>query len=138
MLSIFTLLFVSNVYYQAPKPTLNQLLATSSPTARLEVMSVTVSKYANQYNVSSKDMMAVLKCENRDFDPYLQSYWKDDTSPNGREESYGVAQINTKQNPNITYEQATDADFSIDFMARMFSQGKQHLWSCSRMVLARK
>lgn len=47
-----------------------------------------------------------------------------------RERSFGIAQLNLDWNPNITYEQATDPEFAIDFMAKKVSEGKGHLWSC--------
>lgn len=47
-----------------------------------------------------------------------------------RERSFGIAQLNLDWNPNITYEQATDPMFSIDFMAKKVSEGKGYLWSC--------
>lgn len=139
---LFTIPFLFNLSTttipEVPEPTLRQELATTSLVARKTAITKTVSKYAKQYDVSEKQMMAVLECENNQFDPDLQSYHKDSKSPNGREQSYGVAQINLPWNQQISYQQATDPDFSIRFMARMFSQSKQYLWSCTKLVLAKK
>ena len=90
-----------------------------------------VKKYSIEYNVSAVDMEKVMRCENNTFDPTLQSYHrkKDGT----RERSFGVAQWNLDRN-DITYEQATDMEWSIREMAKYFSKGRQRLWSCWRIV----
>lgn len=123
--------------YAETKPaitlTLNQKLATTSLIARQNAVHETVDYYADKYNVSAQDMKDVLNCENREYNPKLQSYHKDPTSPNGREQSYGLAQWNIKHNP-ITYEQAIDPEWSIEQMAIAFSKGKQHLWSCYKKL----
>lgn len=54
-----------------------------------------------------------------------------------REESYGYAQIHlpswtTKE--IVTYEQAIDPDFAMNFLAEKMSQGLSRLWSCYKIV----
>jgi hypothetical protein len=48
--------------------------------------------------------------------------------------SRGIVQIADCYHPNVSDDQAFDPDFSAEFMAQKFSEGKQGLWSCSRIV----
>lgn len=102
-----------------------------------QIVDKLVRKYAEQYNVSSKEMLRVINCENKPLDPKLQSYikYKRDIPEWGvkageREKSYGLVQIHLPSHPNISYEQATDPEFSIEFMAKKFSKGQASEWSC--------
>lgn len=84
---------------------------------------------ANKYGVSAEEMIATINCESK-FNN-VQSYIVN----NGiREDSHGIVQIHLPSNPQVTKEQAYDIDFSLDFMAKSFSEGKQRLWSCYRQL----
>lgn len=108
-----------------------QELSIAGKNERSEAIYKLIDKYANKYSVSSTTMLAIMKCENRSFDPTLQSYHV----KNGvREESYGLVQIHLPSHPNVSYEQATDPEFSIEFLAKHLSQGKGSLWTCYRML----
>ncbi len=107
--------------------------ATSTPPTVQEL----VKKYATKYNVSSVRMMETIRCENRDLNPKLQSgmRYKFSDPKRGirigdRERSFGLVQIHLPDHPEITYEQATNAEFSIEFMAKKFAQGRQGEWYC--------
>jgi hypothetical protein len=113
--------------------TLSQELATTSRIARQNAVEKYVTQVAYEYKVSPKEMMATLKCENFEFDPNLQSYHKDSKSPNGREQSYGLAQWNVVHN-DITVAQAKDPEWSLKEMAKMFSKGKKSMWSCWKII----
>lgn len=96
-----------------------------------------VQKYATLYKVSSAKMMETIRCENRDLKPALQSglYYQFSDPKRGikigeRERSYGLVQIHLPDHPEVSYEQATDPEFSIEFMAKKFSQGRAYEWSC--------
>ena len=43
--------------------------------------------------------------------------------------SFGLVQINSCWHPNVSYEQATDPEFAIDFLARNLADKKCYLWS---------
>jgi hypothetical protein len=114
---------------------------TSMTNAKSNIMGVKyddlVVKYSNKYNVSYSLMNDILNCENRERDRYLQSRLLYDFTntrlgiiQGEREYSLGVAQINLHYNPNITYEQATDPDFSIEFLAKNLSIGNGKWWAC--------
>ncbi len=108
--------------------------ASKRPVVKSSVPSATqmalINKYSEKYDVSAKTMLAVMSCENPEFDEDLQSrvIQKDGT----REESYGLVQIHLPSNPNVTYEQATDPDFSIEFLASGLSRGLGSRWTCFR------
>lgn len=93
-----------------------------------------ISRYSALYEVSEGIMWKVINCENRDLDPKLQSYHPDPTGPNGREDSWGIVQIHLPSwKGQITWEQATDPEFSIRFLAQKLAEGKGHLWTCYRL-----
>ena len=92
---------------------------------------------AEQYNVSVELMTAIIDCENRDWIPTQQSnhtYKKDrpdiGVSAGEREKSFGLVQIHLPAHPSISYEQATNPTFSIEFLASELSAGRGRQWSC--------
>lgn len=85
------------------------------------------------YHVDEKLIMDIVECETgHDIaSTTIQSrHYRDGV----REESYGLVQINLPSNPDISYEQAIDPYFSIEFLAKKLSDGKGYLWSCYEMV----
>lgn len=99
----------------------------------------TVCKYAKEYSVSATQIANIINCENRGWNPTLQSglYYKKDRVNEGvyegqREESYGLAQIHLPAHKNISYSQATNPDFSIEYLAKSLSEGKGSQWTCYR------
>jgi hypothetical protein len=86
-----------------------------------------VEHYANEYGVSSDTMKQVITCE---------SGWNTDiqsrhTRPDGsQEQSFGLVQIFLPAHPYISYEQAVDPIFSIEFMAKSFAEGNATWWTC--------
>lgn len=90
-----------------------------------------VYQYADQYDVKASTMLAIINCENTDWDPTLQSRI---INKGQREESYGLSQINLPTHPTITKEQATNPDFSLDFMASQLSKGNKNIWTCARRL----
>lgn len=79
---------------------------------------------AEKYGVSFDILTNVISCES--------SYNSNAIGDYG--ESYGIAQIHLPDHPDITKEQALDADFSIDWMAQQFSLGHATMWSCFRKL----
>jgi hypothetical protein len=86
-----------------------------------------------EYGVDPVVMIDVIRCESG-FIEDVQSrlYYK----TGGREQSYGLVQIHLPHHPTVTYEQAIDPEFAIDFLARHLSEGKGYLWTCHRNLLA--
>ena len=106
----------------------------SKPLSNEEIVRNLVEVYSAKYNVSSDKLFDTLKNENRGFDFDLQSglkYKKNNRwgFPEGtREKSFGVSQIHLPDHPEITYEQAIDPAFSIEYMASEFSKGRARQW----------
>jgi len=99
-----------------------------------------VKKYSSEFSVSAELITELITLENAGkWDEKLQSYCVYDrdrpeigVKKGDRELSFGLAQIHLPAHKNITYEQATDADFSIKFIASEISQGRGWQWSCYR------
>lgn len=83
---------------------------------------------ADTYGINTKQFLGTIQCESA-WDPTKQSeFYK-----NGkREESYGIAQINLPAHLDVTYDQATDGMWSINWAARQFSIGNAKIWTCWR------
>lgn len=86
-----------------------------------------IEAYSIHYGVRAQPLIDTLWCESH-FEPDAIHY------NDGHGNSYGIAQINTYYNPSISRREALNPIFSIDFAARMFSQGKATMWSCYRAV----
>lgn len=95
-----------------------------------EVIEGKIDWYAEKHGVSAAALRAVIYCENKSLNPLAQSGYISATGPNGREDSWGLVQIHLPSHPNITKAQAQDVDFSLNFIAQAFAEGKQSLWSC--------
>lgn len=99
--------------------------------------------YADKWEVSRNVMWSVIICENKKLDPDQQStyrYTRDSkkwgVKAGQQEKSYGLVQIHLPDNPDITYEQATDPDFSLNFLAEGLSKGQGNKWTCYRSIKA--
>lgn len=99
-----------------------------------ECVSRLVDIYAKKYRVSAKSMMNTIENENNTFDFDRQSglkYKKNNRwgFPEGtREKSYGICQIHLPDHPNVSYEEAIDPEFCVEFMAKKFAEGKHKIW----------
>ena len=112
---------------------LDTKLATTSRIARQKAVRSRVLELSKEYKVESDKIMKTLECENKSFDPLLQS----GHVKNGkREESYGLAQFHipagnkTKDGKVITKEMAQDPNIALETMVYYFSIGKARLWTC--------
>lgn len=110
-------------------------IAPESSTSPIEVTPVSildkVTYYANMYNVSAQDIYATLDCESLHFiDPTIQSRI---VGIKGREKSFGYAQIHLTDHPDITYEEAIDPDFAINYIASNWKEHKSW-WSCAKIL----
>lgn len=93
--------------------------------------------YSERYGVPYQTMYRKIDCEsNHTFNPKIKSQVvynfsdpKRGISKGQLEKSIGLAQIHLPDHPEISLEQAENAEFSIEFMARNLSRGKD-IWSC--------
>lgn len=121
----------------------SQLIAQPSNIEQHKVLTkddilVKIDFYAKKYNVSSDTMIRIISCETSGtFDTNIQSkvrYKFNDPRRNivmgDQERSFGLSQIHLPDHPNVTYEQAIDADFALEFMADKLSKGQARIWYC--------
>ena len=47
-----------------------------------------------------------------------------------REQSFGLVQIHLPAHPTVSYEEAIDPEYAIEFLARNLANGKGHWWTC--------
>src|ERR1035437_5816361 len=106
-------------------------LAEIEPPKPPKTVSELVLQYSKQYGVSSTTMWTVMKCENKELDPTLQSR----IIANGKRElSFGLVQIHVPSHPDITLKQATDAEFSIKYLAQQLKKGNGKQWTCAHIL----
>ncbi len=83
---------------------------------------------AEKYGIDEEQFVGTLQCESN-WQPQKQS----DFYKNGkREESYGIAQINLPAHLDVTYDEATDGTWSIEWAAQKFQAGNKKWWTCWR------
>lgn len=122
--------------------TLNEQLAEATLDERRDILKEHIQVLGATYSIDSKKMYSTIAlCENIPIDPKQQSkhiYYfnspKRGIVEGDRERSYGLAMIHLPDHKNITYEQATDAEFALDWMAREFKAGRQSQWTCYRKL----
>lgn len=85
---------------------------------------------ADKYGVSYDRMYHTIECESG-FDIDIQSQH---ILSYGQELSFGLSQIHLPDHPSVSYEDAVNPVFAIDFMAKAFSQGNAKWWTCYRML----
>lgn len=114
-----------------PQPISNPVLTKSDLIQK-------VYQYAKEYDVSGQEMINLINCEDTTWDVNQQSTqtYKSGNRwgfPAGtREKSYGLAQIHLPDHNQITYAEATDPDFSLNFMASTIAKEGDGIWSCSK------
>lgn len=101
--------------------------------------------FAQKYQVSAETMIDIIDCENGLYDPKLQSFHRYDEGQiqrnpswgeiGDRERSFGLVMLhipacNTWEGECITYEQAINPEFSINYLARELSIGNGWKWTC--------
>ena len=124
LMLIFPLLSVSLFFgkVHAEAPTLPPEPVKTEWTVE-EVKSM-VDYYADKYGVSRQLMQKVVNCES--------SYNYKAVGDGGK--SFGLSQIHKPSHPTITYEESTNPDFALDFMASNISKGKGNMWTCYRKL----
>lgn len=76
------------------------------------------------YDVSSTTMYNTLRCESKLKPTAIGDYGH----------SFGVAQIHLPSHPEVTRTQALNPKFAVEWTAKAFSQGRQRMWSCYRLL----
>lgn len=87
--------------------------------ARIQHLIDRVYQVSEMYGVSGYQMERTIECESR-FNN-VQSSVKDPSGPNGREDSWGIAQIHLPSHPDVSREEAMNEEFAIKWMAQNFN-----------------
>lgn len=85
-----------------------------------------ITRYSAKYGIKREAMRVLVGCETSwTFDPKIQSSarYKDGT----REKSFGLSQLHAPAHPEISYDEMTNADFSLDWMGSHWKQ-RHDLW----------
>lgn len=86
-----------------------------------------IDSVAKKYGVSADTMKRVVQCESQ-YDIDIQSHHK---RPDGsQEKSFGLVQIYLPAHTNVTYSEAIDPVFALNFLGKYLAQGQGKLWSC--------
>lgn len=95
-----------------------------------ECLEKMVEQYAEKYSVSAEQMKSVISCESG-WNTNIQSLH---THKGQQEQSFGLVQIHLPSHSSVSYEQAINPEFSVEFMAKAFSEGQQNMWTCYRKI----
>lgn len=85
---------------------------------------------AEKYEVSAQLMRDIIKCESNGSTT-IQSHH---TKHGVREQSFGLVQINLPSHPSVTYDDAINPAFALDFLGKHLAEGNAKMWSCYKMV----
>lgn len=107
-------------------------IVVETPLPGVSTIETMISSFAHEYGVNERILRATLACESENLTYNGQSKIKDPSGPNGREDSWGYAQIHLPSHPYVSREEALDPVFAIDFAAREFSKGNAWMWTCYR------
>lgn len=87
-----------------------------------------VLQMQEKYNLDDS-FVRTMQCESAGW-LNIQSMIPAVGGPNGREDSWGVAQIHLPSHPSITRAQALDPEFALEWSAKQFKAGNARMWSC--------
>lgn len=119
-----TILPTAQAHEVLPPSTVTVVYATPIPPTIEEM----VAHAQKEYNLDDS-FTRTLKCESAGWQN-IQSMIPVKGGPNGREDSWGVAQIHLPSHPSITRAQALDPVFAINWTAQQFKAGRAYMWSC--------
>lgn len=123
----------STIEYTAPIPApIVQTVVQTTPMSTSSVRAL-IEASASKYGVNEVQLRNTLWCESQ----YKvgQSEYPDVNGPNGREDSWGVAQIHLPDHPDVSREQAQDIPFAVDWAAKEFAAGRATQWTCYRLLI---
>lgn len=94
----------------------------------LDTIELLIRGNAQKYSISYKEFRDTLWCESHFGN--IQSRIVSKTGPNGREDSWGIAQIHLPDHLDVTKEMALDISFAIEWSAKQFAAGREEMWTC--------
>lgn len=100
--------------------------------AHAEVLDIDqlITLSSTKEGINREHFYKTLECESAGFtDVAIQSYVPDPTGPNGREDSWGLAQIHLPDHPDVSREMAQNPSFAIPYAAHLFKENP-HYFHC--------
>ena len=95
-----------------------------------------IQKKANEYGVSASTMRSIVDCESQ-YHVSIQSkhVYTETNVPKGykvgdREQSFGLVQIHLPAHSSVSYKEAIDPEFAVDFLAKNLAVGNGWMWTC--------
>lgn len=131
-LALIGFLFVASFAYGAE--------AVQAPSAPVIVPLVDIStstlieRYSALYDVSEATMKHIVLNEStgsttiQSYSRYTRDHPEWGVKKGDRELSFGLSQIHLPSHPEVTYEQAIDPVFAINFLAKNLSKKKCGIW----------
>lgn len=132
-LANFDMTTLNSVVYQKSTTTPTMTTAVVQPS---ESIKEKILRYSLKYDVNPQEIENIVKCETGATDvneasTTIRSRYLEGTPRHER--SWGLAQIWLTGHPDVTYEQAIDPDFALDFLAKNWKQHKQW-WACAKLL----
>lgn len=122
----------STIEYAPTTPLITKAALDDAPIST-STAKILIQKDAAKYGVSATKLYTTLQCESMGFTAFGQSLIPKAGGPNGREDSWGLAQIHLPDHPAITRQEAMDPAWAIDWAAQEFALGNAHWWTCYRL-----
>lgn len=111
--------------------TIVSIVPYSVPKEELSIIEK-IENLSGLYNVDPHAIINTINCESEFVSG--QSRIPNKTGPNGREDSWGIAQIHLPSHPDVSKEEALDPSFSIEWMIKKWAEGKAGRWTCARQL----
>ena len=121
-----TVTYTSTTSTEQKQSTSTSLEKTVVSVGKSESIHDKLTRYALKYDIPRQDLWQLVGCETGyTWDPNIRSKGK---LKNGQQEnSRGLAQINMDAGHGVTLSQATDPDFSLDFIGKNWSK-RHSMW----------
>ena len=95
-----------------------------------ETITQKIERYEKKYEIPTGHLAQLVSCETAGtFNPKIQSKA---IQSYGQERSFGLVQIHLPAHPEITYEQAIDPSFSLDWAGERWNERGQLWVICTR------
>lgn len=123
------LIFLAGLSAPPPSPVLTPEIAHAEERP-IDVHQL-VKDTAQKYHLNYEHLSKTIECESGFQIKKQSEYIKPDGT---RERSFGIAQINLDAHPDITYEQATNPEWAMNWMGNEWSKDNAKIWSCWRQL----
>ena len=90
-----------------------------------------VLERSKERGVSYDQVWNTIMCESHGSTTVQSKHRRPDGT---REQSFGLVQIHLPAHPNVSYEEAIDPEFAIQFIVENFAAGRQRMWTCWRQL----